>query len=74
MAKKPAQQHIVETVDLTPYMERDEDLGWLCNTRGMILLLRNCKNYAACGHKYVETTVDQDDPRLFHMKFELGKV
>lgn len=74
MAKKVPQQHIVDTVDLSPYMEHDEDLGWLCNSRGINTLLRSCKNYASVGHKYVDTTIDANNACLFHMKFEIGKV
>lgn len=74
MAKKPLQQPIIEIVDLSPYMERDEDLGWLCNSRGMDLLLRHCKNYCSLGYKYIDSTPDKENECIYHMKFELGKI
>lgn len=74
MGKKFSSKYIVESVDISAYMELHEDLGWLSNVRGIDVLLRTCKNYCSLGFKYIDTDTDEENPWLFHMKFEKGKV
>jgi len=74
MAKKVLKKIITESVDLSPYMELNDDLGWLCNIRGINSLMRTCKTYTTMGYIYVDWAVDHENPCVFHLKFEIGKI